>query len=70
MHQNVLRFGTNRAPLIHRAGQQRDFPLGQLGREPLQTNVGKTDRRYRATGGNGQRCKTARPCFKGDNSAQ
>ena len=34
-----------------------------LGREPLQTDVGKTDRRHRAaqksraTGGNGQRCK-------------
>ena len=52
-----------------RAGQRRDFPLGQpreiiqridlqqpekpisrgqLGREPLQTDVGKTDRRHRA----------------------
>ena len=67
-----------------RAGQRRDFPLGQpreiiqridlqqpekpisrdqLGREPLQTDVGKTDRRHRAaqkpraTGGNGQRRK-------------
>ena len=28
-----------------------------LGREPLQSDVGKTDRRHRATGGNGQRCK-------------
>ena len=49
--------------VIPRAGQRRDFPLGQLGREPLQSDVGKTDRRHRAaqkpraTGGNGQRCK-------------
>jgi hypothetical protein len=38
-------------------------PLGQLGREPLQTDVGKTDRRHRAvqmrrpTWQNGQRGK-------------
>ena len=34
--------------VIPRPGQRRDFPLGQLGREPLQTDVGKTDRRHRA----------------------
>ena len=34
--------------VIPRAGQRRDFPLGQFRREPLQTNVGKTDRRHRA----------------------
>ena len=49
-----------------------DFPIAispvvavrqHLGREPLQTDVGKTDRRHRAaqkpraTSGNGQRCK-------------
>jgi len=27
--------------VIPRAGQRRDFPLGQLGREPLQTESGK-----------------------------
>ena len=49
--------------VIPRAGQRRDFPLGQLGREPLQTDVGKTDRRHRAAqlrrpaGCNGQRRK-------------
>jgi hypothetical protein len=31
MHQNLLRFGTNRAPLIRRARNRRDFPLGQFG---------------------------------------
>ena len=30
------------ARLIRRAGQRGDFPLGQLGREPLETDVGKT----------------------------
>jgi hypothetical protein len=34
--------------IIHRIGQWCDFPLGQLGREPMQTDVGKTNRRHRA----------------------
>jgi hypothetical protein len=51
------------ARVIRRAGQRRDFVFSQLGREPLQTDVGKTDRRRRAskihrtTGGNWQRRK-------------
>jgi hypothetical protein len=36
------------ARVIPRAGQRRDFPLGQLGRKPLQRRVGKTNRRHRA----------------------
>jgi ribosomal protein S8E len=42
---------------------EKSISRGQLGREPLQTDVGKTDRRHRAaqshraTGGNGQRRK-------------
>jgi hypothetical protein len=52
------------ARVIRRAGQRRDFPLGQLGREPLHTNIRKTDGRHRAaqihraTGGNGQRLES------------
>jgi len=34
--------------VIRRARQRHNFPLGQLGREPLQTDFGKTDRRHRA----------------------
>ena len=33
--------------VIPRAGQRRDLPLGQLGREPLQPDVRKTHRRHR-----------------------
>ena len=46
-----------------KARQRRDFPLGQLGREPLHTDIGKTAGRHRAakihhaTGNNWQRCK-------------
>jgi hypothetical protein len=29
-----------------KARQRRDFLFGQLGRKPLQTDVGKTDRRH------------------------
>jgi hypothetical protein len=36
------------ARVIPRAGQRRDFPLGQLGRKSLQRRVGKTNRRHRA----------------------
>jgi len=36
------------ARVIPRTGQRRDFPLGQLGREPLQPDVGKADGRHRA----------------------
>ena len=46
------------ARVIPRAGQRRDFPLGQLGREPLQTDGRhRAAKIHRATGGNGQRCK-------------
>jgi len=44
-------FGATRqtlARVIRRAGERRDFPFGQLGREPLQTDVRKTDGRHRA----------------------
>ncbi|MGD0349568.1 MAG: hypothetical protein ABSB84_04545 [Verrucomicrobiota bacterium] len=37
------------ARVIRRAGQRRDFVFSQLGREPLQTDVGKTDRRHCAS---------------------
>ena len=37
------------ARVIPRAGQRRDFPLGQLGRKSLHTDVGKTHRRHSAT---------------------
>ena len=36
------------ARVILLAGQQCDFTFGQLGREPLQTDVGKSDGRHRA----------------------
>ena len=51
------------ARVILNARQRRDFPLGQHGRKPTQTDVGKTDGRHRpaqlrcAARGNGQRRK-------------
>src|ERR1035437_6284707 len=45
-------------PVSRRAGQRRDFSLRKLRREPLQTDVGKTNRGHRAAQLHAPACQT------------